>query len=123
MRVIDCFDDRDTSEIESFTLWNTYTDTMVKESLVNGDSFCYSSSTFTIEANSNSCVNNLQFKLEGPLKLVHNQFGTGPYVVFGYDSSDNFMGKVLPIGKYTITTKLAGSDLPDTQVSFTIKKC
>jgi hypothetical protein len=122
-REVSCFDDRDTSAIESFTLWNTYDDIPKKDRLINGESICYSPTTVTIRANSNTCINNLQFKLDGPIKVVQNQIGAGPYAVFGFDSFDNFIGKVLPVGKYTITTKLAGSDLPDAQVTFFIKKC
>jgi hypothetical protein len=122
-RDVSCFDDRDTSSIDSFSLWNTYTDIVVKDRLVNGDSICYSTSPLTIEANSNTCVNNLQFKMEGPIKVVQNQIGAGPYALFGFDTDDNFIGSVLPVGKYTITTKLAGSNLPNTQVTFSITKC
>jgi hypothetical protein len=122
-REVACFDDSETSMIESFTLWDTYTDTAVEDVIVNGDSFCSSTSPFTILANSNSCVSNMQLKLEGPIKIVRNERGAGPYSVFGFDSSDLFIGKVFPVGKYTITGKLAGSGLKDTQVSFTIRSC
>jgi hypothetical protein len=121
-RNLKCFDDVLYAMIESFTLWDATTDTVIKENVKSGDTFCYSNNTFNIEAVANACVDKVDFRLQGPI-IFNDDAKDGPFTIFGLNEEDDFNGKILPIGSYTLYTELKKSIYPPAPLTFTIKKC
>ena len=125
MREVTCFDDVRYAKIEGFNLWNADTDTIVATNFKNSTTFCYTSSNLNIEAVANACVEEVEMRLSGPVSEVEDSEDIAPYTIFGFNDGDrkNLNGRRLPIGKYTVSTKLEDSQTPISKVTFTVKKC
>jgi hypothetical protein len=123
-RSVTCFDDVRYAEIESFTLWNADTDTIIKEKVKNGDSFCYRDSALTIEAIPNACVETLIFWLGGPRQGYNDAWGIeGPYTMFHFNSATDYRGENFPVGCYEVGTHIPSSKMTQPTLKFRIEKC
>ena len=123
-RSVSCFDDVRYAQVESFTLWNADTDTIVKENVKNGDSFCYSDSKLTFEAVTNACVEKVNFWLGGPTEGYNEAFGSeGPYTMFHFNSATDYIGENFPVGCYSLSTRIPTSTMSQPTIKFRIEKC
>ena len=121
-RVVSCFDDVRYAKVESFNMWNADIDTIVKTNIPNNFVFCYTGSKLDIEAVANACVEEMDISIKGKINRSREIETTGPYSVFG-NTGTNFVGRILPVGTYTVKTTLEGSLTPTSQVTFTVKTC
>jgi hypothetical protein len=120
-REITCDDLANYAAIESFSLWDGTTDTILRTNLQNGDSIC-SNVSINIEAIPNACVEKASLQLKGPISVKSKQKTTGPYYLFGNSGGDIF-GQTLPVGLYTLTTELPDTDVPPATLTFSVKTC
>ena len=123
MRAVSCFDDVRFALVESFSLWNADTDTIVQANIQNNTSFCYTNSTMNIEAVTNACVDEMDLSIKGPVSQLHNIESSGPFSIFGHEGENDFLGRNLPVGTYTIQSTLYGSLTPTSKVTFMVKNC
>jgi hypothetical protein len=122
-RTVSCFDDVRFATINSFTLWDADTDTIVQENIQNNTSFCYTNSNLNVEAVANACVEDMDMSIRGPVSRFREIESLPPYSIFGNVDSHNFTGRKLPVGTYTVRTTLEGSLTPSSRVTFTVKNC
>ena len=136
---ITCFDETQLAMIDSFTLWNTDTKTIVKEQMPqNNYIICIPKNATTtparynIEAIPNACVEEVQLKLTSSTgtTVKTNTMAEGPYTIFGSSTGsghhgdyDYLLGRRLSVGTYTLTTTLPGSLTPSKQIKFQAKVC
>lgn len=122
-RAVSCFDDVRYATVKSFTLWNADTDTIVQDNIQNNTSFCYTNRTMNIEAVTNACVEEIDLNMKGPVSRSREIESSGPYSIFGNVGDDDFLGRVLPVGTYTVRSTLDGSLTPTSRVTFMVKRC
>jgi hypothetical protein len=121
---VTCYNDVVYAEIESYTLWDSTTNTVLQSNFTSGSSIC-SKQTINIEAVPNDCVDAVQLELKGPYAVVQKFSNVGPFTLFGHSStnSSDLLGRRLPVGKYTIYPTLLGSEMKMKSFSFTVKFC
>ena len=124
-RSVSCFDDVRYAQVESFTLWNADTDTIVKENVKNGDSFCYSDSKLTLEVVTNACVERVIFWLGGPAEGYNEAWQSDglPYTLFQSNSLTDYNGEKFPVGCYSMGTHIPTSTVTQPTLKFRVEKC
>jgi hypothetical protein len=124
-RQVTCFDDVRYAQVLGFSMWNADTDTVVATNFTSGMTFCYTSRRLNIEAIVNACVREVDMRLSGPVSESEDSRDTAPYTIFGFDDDNrqNLYGRVLKVGKYTISSELEDSYTPKASATFTVKQC
>ena len=109
-------------DIKSFTLWDADDDRVVKENLVDGDSFCENGFQFSVEAVTGKRVKQVKFELYGVTDYNYEHTESKkPYMMYAGIGTRNIQGTMYKAGDYELIATPDGDITKAKILKFTIK--